>query len=118
MRLGRRPLLHGAAAFLLDLVPGLGAAAGPEPGASLVFLPSNLLLETAAPVRTEWNVWRQSLKTGVRKRAGAARDRCFWDWACAIFVLVLICGSVVLKPLAGCDLPVSAAIFHTHQLTH
>ena len=45
--------MPSAAAFLLDLGPGLGAAAGPEPGASLVLLPYYLLLETAALVRTE-----------------------------------------------------------------
>jgi hypothetical protein len=45
--------LPGAAAFLLDLSPGLDAATGPEPGTSRVLVPCYLFIETAAPVRTK-----------------------------------------------------------------
>ena len=45
--------MPGAAAFLLDLSPGLDAATGPEPGTSRVLVPCYLFIETAAPVRTK-----------------------------------------------------------------
>jgi hypothetical protein len=50
------PLLPGAAAFLLDLRPGLGAAAAPELGVCCVPLAFKLYPRGQLPLETEGNI--------------------------------------------------------------
>ena len=102
--------MPGAAAFLLDLIPGLGAAAEPDPVAILVLLPYLLLLETVAPVRTKGVVCRKSRKAlGSNPRPLPSghcivRDRSFMDglWGrleCTFFFSLVFC-CIELGPCA------------------
>ena len=75
------PLLPGAAAFLLDLRPGLGAAAAPELGGCCVPLALELDPRDQLPLETEGNI--VSLRPAPVLPPRSLRSRtCFIAFTC------------------------------------